>query len=55
VHLVEVPSTLRGPIIKRYLLFAVGARPHMDVRWRASRSEFESVADRYPVFRVDHR
>jgi len=53
VHLVEVDPMDRAPILRRYLLFAVGARPHMDVHWRAPLAEFEAVADRYPVFRVD--
>ncbi|MDO9173151.1 MAG: nitroreductase/quinone reductase family protein, partial [Actinomycetota bacterium] len=33
VHLTEVPIDQRAPIIKRYLMFAFGARPHMPVRW----------------------
>ncbi|MGD0379727.1 MAG: nitroreductase/quinone reductase family protein [Acidimicrobiales bacterium] len=55
VRLVEVPVPDRGPIIKRYLLFALGARPHMHVGWRAPLSAFDAVAATYPVFRVDHR
>jgi hypothetical protein len=52
VHLDEVPVAERAPIIKRYLFFAPGARPHMPVDWRAARSEFEAVAEDYPVFRL---
>lgn len=52
VRLIEVEPADRAPILRRYLLFAWGARPHMDVHWRASLSEFEAVAERYPVFRV---
>ncbi|MGO9343635.1 MAG: nitroreductase/quinone reductase family protein [Acidimicrobiales bacterium] len=52
VRLVEVPVDDRAPIIKRYLLFAAGARPHMDVRWRAPLSAFDAVAAIYPVFGV---
>jgi len=56
VHLVEVPVTERAPIIKRYLFFALGARPHMAIDWRAPLADFASVAAGYPVFRVDaHR
>jgi deazaflavin-dependent oxidoreductase (nitroreductase family) len=55
VKLVEVPVPDRAPIIKRYLLLALGARPHMPVRWRDPLSAFEAVAATYPVFRVEHR
>lgn len=53
VHLVEVPPSARAPLLKRYLLFAVSARPHVDVHWRAPLARFSAVADRYPVFRID--
>ncbi len=55
VRLVEVPVRDRAPIIKRYLLFAIGARPHMDVGWREPLSAFDAVAATYPVFRVEPR
>ena len=55
VQLVEVPVPNRAPIIKRYLLFAAGARPHMQVVWKDPLSAFEAVAATYPVFRVEHR
>jgi deazaflavin-dependent oxidoreductase (nitroreductase family) len=55
VQLVEVPVPDRAPIIKRYLLFAMGARPHMQVGWREPLSAFEVVAENYPVFRVEPR
>ena len=52
VRLVEVPVVDRPPILKRYLLFALGARPHVPVHWRASRSDFEGAAATFPVFEV---
>jgi len=55
VRLVEVPVDERAPIIRRYLLVAWGARPHMPVRWRSSVREVRAVAASYPVFRVDRR
>ena len=55
VRLVEVPVSERAPIIKRYLLFAMGARPHMQVGWRAPLSAFKVAAPIYPVFRVEDR
>jgi hypothetical protein len=51
-HLGEVPVGERAPIIKRYLLFAVSARPHIPIKWWAPVSEFEAIADDYPVFKV---
>jgi deazaflavin-dependent oxidoreductase (nitroreductase family) len=54
VKLIEVPVSDRAPIIKRYLLFAMGARPHMQVKRKQSLSAFEAAAPLYPVFRVDH-
>jgi hypothetical protein len=53
VVLTEVPVADRAPILRRYLLIALGARPHMMVRWNAPLAEFERVAAEYPVFRVD--
>ena len=54
VQLMEVPASDRAPIIKRYLLFAIGARPHMQVTWRDPLPAFEAVSPIYPVFRVEH-
>lgn len=53
VVLTEVPVAERAPILRRYLLVAFGARPHMHVRWNAPLRDFERVAADYPVFRVD--
>jgi hypothetical protein len=55
VHLVEVPVERRAPIIRRYLLFAWGARAHMPVTWNSRLPEVAAVAADYPVFRVDLR
>ena len=53
VVLTVVPVADRAPILRRYLLVALGARPHMKVRWNAPLRDFERVAADYPVFRVD--
>jgi len=55
VRLVEVPLADRAPVIRRYLLLAPGARPHMPVTWRSPLAAIEAVAAEYPVFRVDRR
>lgn len=52
VRLVEVPTAQRAPIIRRYLDFAPGARPHIPVDRRAPIEQFETIADRFPVFRI---
>jgi deazaflavin-dependent oxidoreductase (nitroreductase family) len=51
-RLVEVPVHDRAPIIKRYLAKVPGGRPHVPVDRTAPLSEFETVADRYPVFHI---
>ncbi|KRE29111.1 hypothetical protein ASG80_20200 [Agromyces sp. Soil535] len=53
VVLSEVPVPERPPILRRYLLIALGARPHMKVHWNSPLRDFERVAGDYPVFRVD--
>lgn len=52
-HLVEVPVEERSPILKRYLQKVPGARPHVPVDRNAPLAEFEAIAARYPVFRVE--
>ena len=52
-HLVEVPVEERAPILKRYLQKVPGARPHVPVDRNAPLAEFEAIAARYPVFRVE--
>jgi deazaflavin-dependent oxidoreductase (nitroreductase family) len=55
VHLDEVPSGERAPILRRYLQVAPGARPHIPVDRNAPLAEFARVAGDYPVFRVRGR
>lgn len=52
-HLVEVPVQERAPILKRYLQKVPGARPHLPLDRHAPLAEFEAIAGRYPVFRVE--
>jgi deazaflavin-dependent oxidoreductase (nitroreductase family) len=52
VELHEVPAALRGPILRRYLDLAPGARAHVEVDRRAPDAEFVRVAPDYPVFKV---
>ena len=53
VMLVEVDVQKRAPILKAFLRHAPGARPHIPVDKDAQVAEFEKIASRYPVFRVD--
>jgi hypothetical protein len=52
VALVEDLSDKRPAILRRYLEVAPGARPFFPINRRAPLSDFEKIADRYPVFRV---
>jgi hypothetical protein len=52
IHLEEVAPEQRGPILRRYLEIAPGARPHIPVDRRAPLEEFERIAADYPTFRV---
>lgn len=52
VHLEEVDPAERPVVLRRYLAVAPGARAHIPVDPRADLSEFQQVADKYPVFRI---
>jgi hypothetical protein len=51
-RLEEVDPNLRGPILRRYLQLAPGARAHIAVDPSASLEEFNVVAAKYPVFLI---
>ena len=52
VRLEEVDAASRGPILRRYLDLAPGARPHVPVDRRAPVEQFDRIAADYPVFRI---
>ncbi len=52
VRLDEIPIEQRAPIIKRYCQVATSGRVHIPVEPDAPVAAFESVAARYPVFRI---
>jgi deazaflavin-dependent oxidoreductase (nitroreductase family) len=52
VRLVEVPSSKRAPILSEYVRVASSGRNHLPVAVGAPLSEFEAIAERYPVFRI---
>lgn len=53
VILQEVGASQRAPILKAYLQLAPGARPHVPISRDAPVSEFEKIASKYPVFKLD--
>ena len=52
VVLEEIDSSMRAPILRRYLEVAPGARAHFPIDQRAALEQFEQAADQYPVFRI---
>ena len=52
VLLEEVDSSQRAPILKAFLRHAPGARPHIPVSKDAPLAAFETIACKYPVFRI---
>jgi len=55
VQLSEVPVSQRGPILKAYCDVAMSERHPFPVPHNAPISEFDAVAERYPVFRIVRR
>jgi hypothetical protein len=53
VLLEDVPVERRSPILRRYLVLAPGARPHIRVDRRTPLEEFDRIASQIPVFRIE--
>jgi F420H(2)-dependent quinone reductase len=53
VTLTEIPPEERAPILKAYCEVATSGRHHFPVPYDAPLSEFQAIAARYPVFRID--
>jgi len=53
VHLVPVPTGQRAPVLREYVRLATSGRQHFPVGPGAPLSEFESIAEVYPVYRID--
>ena len=53
VHLVGVPPSERAPILREYVRVATSGRHHLPVAVGAPLSDFQTIADRYPVYRID--
>ena len=53
VHLVSVPPAERAPILREYVRVATSGRHHFPVAVGAPLPEFQTIAERYPVYRID--
>jgi hypothetical protein len=50
---VGVPPAERAPILREYVRVATSGRHHFPVAVSAPLSEFQNIAERYPVYRID--
>jgi deazaflavin-dependent oxidoreductase (nitroreductase family) len=53
VHLVLVPPEQRAPILREYVRVATSGRQHFPLPPSAPLADFEAIAERYPVYRID--
>jgi hypothetical protein len=53
VHLVGVPPAERARILSEYVRVATSGRHHLPVAVGAPLSEFQTIVERYPVYRID--
>ena len=53
VHLVLVPPEQRAPVIREYVRIALSGRQHFPLSVDAPLTDFEAIAERYPVYRID--
>jgi deazaflavin-dependent oxidoreductase (nitroreductase family) len=53
VHLMAVAPEQRAPILREYVRIASSGREHFAVPVGAPLSDFEAIAGRYPVYRID--
>jgi len=53
VRLVPVPVAERAPILREYVRIAPSGRQHFPVAVGAALSEFQAIAQHYPVYRID--
>jgi deazaflavin-dependent oxidoreductase (nitroreductase family) len=53
VHLVPVPASMRAPILREYVRVATSGRNHFPVPVGAPLTEFASIAESYPVYRIN--
>ena len=54
VHLVPIPTEKRAPVLREYVHIARSGRLHFPLSPDAPLSDFEAIADRYPVYRIEN-
>ena len=55
VHLVNVPPAARAPVLREYVRIATSGRTHFPVAAGAPLADYQAIAGRYPVYRIDAR
>jgi hypothetical protein len=53
VHLATVPPQGRAPILREYVRIASSGRQHFPLPVGAPLADFDAIAGRYPVYRID--
>lgn len=53
IRLVPVAPEERAPILREYVRVATSGREHFPVPVGAPLSDFQAIAERYPVYRID--
>lgn len=53
VHLVLVPPEERAPVLREYVRIARSGRLHFPLPVGAPLSDFATISERYPVYRID--
>ncbi len=53
IHLAPIPPEGRAPILREYVRIASSGGQHFPVAANAPLSDFEHIAPRYPVYRID--
>jgi hypothetical protein len=53
VRLAPVPAGQRAPVLREYVRIATSGRRHFPLPVGAPLAEFEAIAERYPVYRID--
>jgi len=48
-----MPPEQRAPTLREYICIATSGRQHFSLDAGAPLSDFDAIADRYPVYRID--
>ncbi|HMI92789.1 MAG TPA: nitroreductase/quinone reductase family protein, partial [Polyangiales bacterium] len=53
IRLTPIPPQHRAPILRQYVRIAPSGRQHFPLTPNAPLSDYDSIANRYPVYRID--